>query len=188
MNTLDATTALIVIDVQKGILVLPPKEVADGLVAANAQLADAFHAAGLPVVWVHATGLPAGRVERPIPEEDELPASFSELDDRLPVAESDHHIYKARTWSAFPGTDLEEFLKAKGVTQVVVSGIATGAGVESTARSAYDAGFTVTVAADACVDGNPARHQAALADDFPSFGLVSDVATVTSALNSRDGK
>ena len=183
-DVLDDVTALILVDVQKGILVMPPSEVADALVAASSRLADAFHDAGLPVVWVHATGLPAGRVERPIPE-GELPEWFADLDDRLPVHEGDHHVYKQRTWSAFPGTDLQQHLESQGVTQVVVAGIATGAGVESTARGAYDAGFTVTFVVDACVDGNPARHDAAIADDFPAMGLVSDVDTVVEQLRAR---
>ena len=128
---------------------MPPKEVADQLVEANVTLADAFQAAGLPVVWVHATGLPPGRVERPIPEDDELPEWFADLDGRLPAREGDLHIDKPRTISAFSRTDLAEKLRAEGVTQVVFTGIAMGAGVEASARSAFDEGFTVTVVSDA---------------------------------------
>lgn len=182
---LDPTTALLVVDVQKGILRMLHEDVAAGFVAANARLADAFHAAGLPVVWIHATGLPAGRVARPIPEEDELPDDFSELDERLPVQDADLHVMKERTWSAFPRTGLAEHLRAAGVTQVVVSGIATGAGVESTARSAYDEGLNVTTASDAVLDGSPERHAVSLEHDLTSIGHVATVEEIAAALAAR---
>ncbi|GAB3587701.1 cysteine hydrolase family protein [Calidifontibacter terrae] len=182
---LDPMTALLVVDVQKGILRMPPPQLATSLVETTARLADAFHAADLPVVWVHATGLPRGRVANPIPEGDELPADFSELDDRLPAHDGDHHVTKARTWSAFPGTDLADHLRAAGVTQVVICGIATGAGVESTARSAYDEGFHVTVVSDAVLDGDPARHTASLERDLPAIGHVAATDDILTALNAR---
>lgn len=133
---------------------------------------------------MHATGLPAGRVANPIPEGDELPSDFTELDDRLPATDADHHIFKPRTWSAFPGTDLADHLRAQVVTQVVITGLATGAGVDSTARSAYDEGFDVVVVGDACLDGNPARHEATLAHDVPGYGFVVSAADVLDALRA----
>nr|WP_120491946.1 cysteine hydrolase [Corynebacterium lactis] len=175
--------ALIAVDVQQGILGMVPGEVSADLVAKTSALADAFHAADLPVVWVHATGLPAGVTERPIPEPDELPDHFSELDPRLPVHDGDIHVNKPRTWSAFVGTGLAEKLRELGVSDVVVLGIATGAGVESTARSAYDEGFHITAAVDAMVDGNPARHEQAIAEDFPSIGIVSTTADIVAGLS-----
>lgn len=182
---LDPKTALIVVDVQKGILRMPPAEVVKPLVEANGRLADAFHEAGLPVVWVHATGLPQGRVANPIPEGDELPADFSELHDDLPVSEADHHVTKDRTWSAFPRTDLADYLAGQGITQVVVTGIATGAGVESTARSAYDEGLNVTVVSDATLDGNPERHGLSLAHNATSIGTVATTDEVVAALKAQ---
>lgn len=185
MLPLDSRTTLVVVDVQKGILAMPPKEVADQLVEANVTLADAFHAAGLPVVWVHATGLPPGRVERPIPEGDELPEWFADLDGRLPAREGDLHIDEPRTISAFSRTDLAEKLRAEGVTQVVFTGIAMGAGVEASARSAFDEDFTVTVVSDAVVDGDPERQRASLGHDIPSVGGLATVAEVVADLAKR---
>jgi nicotinamidase-related amidase len=59
-----------------------------------------------------------------------------------------------RTRGAFTNPDLEEHLKALGVTQVVLAGIATSSGVESAARQAYELGFNVTLAIDAMTDGS----------------------------------
>lgn len=183
--TLHGKTALLAVDMQKGILSMPPEEVATELVTAVGKLAQAFHDAGLPVVWIHATGLPKGQTERPIPEPEQLPEDFADLDPRLPEAEGDIHIYKPKTWSAFIRTDLAEQLRGLGVSDVVVAGIATGGGVESTARNAYDEGFHVIAAADAMVDGNLVRHQQALAEDFPSIGQVSSVEAVLAAVSGR---
>ncbi|MSS46716.1 cysteine hydrolase [Cutibacterium sp. WCA-380-WT-3A] len=179
---LDPRTALIVVDLQKGILAMTPADAVADLVQANTRLADAFHAAGLPVVWVHATGLPPGRVARPVPEPDELPADFTVLHDDLPVAGSDIHLGKPRTMSSFARTDLAEQLRNRGITQVVVTGIATGAGVESTARSAYDEGFHVIVVSDATLDGNLARHSATLQEAIPSIGYVASTDEIVAAL------
>lgn len=182
--TFQGRAAFIAVDVQQGILGMVPPEVAAGLVEKVSALADAFHAAGLPVVWVHATGLPAGITERPIPEPEQLPDNFAELDPQLPDHDGDIHVNKPRTWSAFVRTDLAEQLRVLGVSDVVVAGIATGAGVESTARSAYDEGFHVVAASDAMLDGNPARHEQALAEDFPSIGRVATTAEIVAATSA----
>lgn len=183
--TLDPTAALVVIDMQKGILAMPPAEAVAPLLEATNHLADAFHTAGLPVVWVHATGLPPGRTAHPIPEEDPLPADFTELHEGLHVTGDDHRVAKQRTWSAFPRTDLAEHLRATGTTTIVLAGIATGGGVESTARSAYDEGFHVVAAADATLDGSPERHALSLEHSLPGVGLVATVEEITGALPAR---
>lgn len=183
--TLEPTTALVVIDMQKGILAMSPAELSAPVIDRVNALADAFHDAGLPVVWVNATGLPAGRVTRPIPEPADLPADFTELHDAMHVADADHRVAKQRTISPFPKTDLAEFLRARGATGVVLCGIATGAGVELAARSAWDEGFNVVVASDACADGNRERHEFSLTTVLPGVGLVGTADEVIAALATR---
>jgi nicotinamidase-related amidase len=75
-----------------------------------------------------------------------------------------------RTWGAFASTDLEDQLKARGVTQIVVLGVATGTGVEATARQAYEQGFNVTLAIDAMTDVRPEAHDYSIANVFPRLG------------------
>lgn len=181
---LDQHTALVVVDLQKGILRMPPAEVVAPLIEVNTRIVNAFHDAELPVVWVHATGLPQGRVADPIPE-GELPADFTDLHDDLPAREDDVHVFKDLSWSAFPRTGLTETLRAQGVTQVVITGLATAAGVESTARSAYDDGFHVTVVGNATFDGNTERHRLSLDHAMPSLGFVVTSDDVLTALAAR---
>ena len=75
-----------------------------------------------------------------------------------------------RTWGAFATTDLEARLKALGVTQVVVAGVATGTGVEATARQAYEAGLNVTLAIDAMTDLRAEAHDYSIKNVFPRLG------------------
>ena len=61
-------------------------------------------------------------------------------------------------------------MKALGVTQVVIAGVATGTGVEATARQAYEQGFNVTLAIDAMTDMRPEAHDYSIRNVFPRLG------------------
>jgi nicotinamidase-related amidase len=85
----------------------------------------------------------------------------------------------------FASTDLEAQLKANGVTQVVVTGVATGTGVEATARQAYEAGFNVTLAIDAMTDARPEAHGYSLAHVFPRLGETGSTQDILNLLATR---
>jgi nicotinamidase-related amidase len=91
----------------------------------------------------------------------------------------------ARSGGAFASTDLEERLKALGVTQVVVTGVATGTGVESTARQAYELGFNVTLAVDAMTDARPEAHDYSITNVFPKLGETGTAQEIIALLDSR---
>lgn len=170
-TVLDPRTALIVVDLQKGIASFP---FAPPIVVASARLADAFRDAGLPVVLVNVTGGAPGRVEAVRPRV-ERPADWADLVPEL-HPESDGTLFVTKkTWGAFHGTDLHEQLQAAGVTQVVVTGIATAKGVESTARAAHEHGYNVTVATDAVGDMDPIAHANAIERIFPAIGETGTV-------------
>ena len=114
--------------------------------------ADAFRDYGLLVVLVNVAGGTPGRTEQ-APRREEFPADWSDLVPELNRQPQDLTVTK-RTWGAFTNTGLEEYLKRRGVTQVAIAGIATGIGVESTARNAYELGFNVILAVDAMTDMN----------------------------------
>jgi nicotinamidase-related amidase len=96
-------------------------------------------------------------------------ADWAELVPELNPQPSDHLVTK-HTWGAFTNTGLETTLKALGVTQVVIAGVATSIGVESTARQAYELGFNVTLAVDAMTDLRAEAHAASIALVFPRLG------------------
>lgn len=183
LSKLDPNTALILIDLQNGIVARDtwPYPSAN-VVAKAARLAKAFRAHRLPVILVHVTGGAPGRNEQPPPPAP--PTDWAELVPELDRQPDDHVVTK-QTWGAFVHTDLERHLKAQGVTQVVVAGIATAIGVESTARQAYEAGFNVTLPIDAMTDLNAATHENSVCHIFPRLGETGTTEDIISLLDMR---
>ncbi|KZV15047.1 hypothetical protein F511_08105 [Dorcoceras hygrometricum] len=116
----------------------------------------------------------------------ELPADWAELVPELDAQAGDHLVTK-RTWGAFAHTDLHEHLQKLGVTQVVIVGVATSIGVESTARQAYELGYNVTLATDAMTDMNADAHENSVARIFPRLGETGSTADVIALLAGSRG-
>ncbi|WP_083707068.1 MFS transporter [Intrasporangium flavum] len=183
LSTLDPTPALVVIDLQKGILAVPAAHDLDAVVRRSGDLAAAFRARGLPVVLVNVTGGAPGRTDAqqagaPRPA---FGADFAELVAELDVQPEDELVTK-QTWGAFTGTSLESYLRDRGVTQVVLTGVATSAGVESTARFAHELGFNVVLVSDAMSDRSAAAHDHSVSHVFPRIGEVTTTEELLAAL------
>ena len=183
ITTLDPKTALVVIDLQKGITSMPLVHPIGDVVAKARELLDAFRARALPVVLVNVTAVPPGRTERP-PRVTSFPPDFAEFLPELDRQPSDLVVTK-RSWGAFANTDLEAQLRARGVTQVVVIGVATAGGVEATARQAYEGGFNVTLPLDAMTDARPEAHDWVIANVFPRLGETGSTRDVVAKLEAR---
>ncbi|MDR3436775.1 isochorismatase family protein [Telmatospirillum sp.] len=179
---LDPKTALIVIDLQKGIISLPTAHPAAQVVKQANTLAEAFHRHDLPVVLVNVAGGAPGRTEQK--RGGERPAGWTDLVAELTQRQQDHRVTK-RTWGAFTNTDLEKYLKSLGVTQVVIAGIATSIGVESTARQANELGFNVTLATDAMTDMSPDAHANSITRIFPRLGETGTTQDIIALLDRR---
>jgi nicotinamidase-related amidase len=188
-TTLDPRTALVVIDLQRGISAArtAPHESSD-IVVRNAELARAFREAGLPVVLVRVSwsadgsDMPPGRTEAPR-WSGGLPEGFDVLIDELDVQPTDIVITK-RHWGAFHGTELDLQLRRRGVTGIVLSGIATSIGAESTARAAHEHGYHVTVATDACGDRDADSHEHSVTKIFPRLGETATTAEILSLVSA----
>jgi nicotinamidase-related amidase len=167
LTTLDPKTALIVVDLQKGIINSPFIHSISDVIKQSRALLDAFRRQDLPVVLVNVAGRAPGRTEQP--RNVTYPEGWTDLLPELGQLPSDIVVTK-RTWGSFANTDLEAQLKARGVTQIVVTGVATGTGVEATARQAYEQGFNVTLAIDAMTDVRHDAHEYSLAHVFPRLG------------------
>jgi len=183
LTTLDAKTALIVIDLQHGIVRLPVTPLAaDVVIERCAQLVDAFHAKNLPVVKVNVAGGAPGRNEQ-ARHSGELPADWAVLVPEMALQAGEIAATKT-TWGGFHNTDLHAQLQERGVTQVVVCGIATSIGVESTARQAYELGYNVTLATDAMTCLNAETHKNSIERIFPRLGETGSTADVLALLKS----
>lgn len=173
------STALVLIDLQNGIVSQPqlaPRAGRD-VVAAAQRLADRFRAAGAPVVLVNvAFAADSGDalrqpVDRPsLPPPGGLPADWSQLVDGL-AQPGDLRVTKHQ-WGAFYGTDLDVQLRRRGVRTVVIGGIATNMGVESTARQAYEHGYEVIIAEDATASRSAEMHRFAVQHILPLLSRV----------------
>jgi nicotinamidase-related amidase len=168
LTKLDTTAALVVIDLQKGIAGLPTAHPVGEIVGRTAQLARAFRERGLPVVLVNVSGRAPGRTDAGSPQFS-FPADWTELVPELERHPDDYILTKQR-WGAFLDTTLDDYLQERGATQVVLTGIATSAGVESTARSAYDLGYNVTLVVDAMTDRDADAHRHSVEKIFPRLG------------------
>jgi nicotinamidase-related amidase len=168
VTTLDPRTALIIIDLQKGIVAFPTVHPVGEIIKHAAELADAFRRKGLPVVLVNVNAGAPGRTEQ-APRMKAFPEGWADLVPELNQQPQDLTVTK-RTWGAFTNTGLEQLLKDLGVTQVVIVGVATSAGVESTARFAHEQGFHVTLAVDAMTDMNLDAHTNSITRIFPRIG------------------
>jgi nicotinamidase-related amidase len=178
LTKLDTISALIVIDLQKGILGSPTVHPVADIIGRAAQLARAFRERGLPVLLVNVTGVPPGRSDV-APRTSSFPADLTELVPELRLHPSDHTVTKQR-WGAFIGTSLHDYLRQRGVTQVLLAGISTSAGVESTARSAYDYGYNLVLIVDAITDRDADAQRHCLEKVFPRLGEAD---TTNSVLN-----
>jgi nicotinamidase-related amidase len=170
LSTLDPNTALIVIDLQKGIAALAAKLGAAPAIANAVRLAEGFRARKLPVVLVNVVPKGAHRTEHTF-SGGEMPPDWMELIPELNVQPTDHCITKP-SWGAFTGTGLEEWLKARGVTQVMMAGVSTSIGVETTARQAFEAGFNVGFALDAMADFSAEAQANSATRIFPRLGEI----------------
>jgi len=182
ITTFDAKTALIVIDLQNGIVSLPAVHSISDIVKHASALADAFRSHGLPVVLVNVAGGAPGRTEQARRIGD-FPAGWTDLVSELNQQPEDHTVTK-RTWGAFANTGLDGYLKDLAVTQVVIAGVSTSIGVESTAREAYACGFNVTLAVDAMTDMNPDAHTNSITRIFPRLGETGTTHEIIDLLGS----
>ena len=184
-------TAIVVIDLQKGIAQMPSGAPhAKPVVIANAaRMLAAARAAGAQPVLVHVGGALDG-ADRVHTKADQgwsrggpLPPDWSELIPELNQQPSDIVILK-RQWGAFYGTDLDLQLRRRGLTTVVLCGIATEFGVESTARDAYERGYELIFASDAMTGMAAESHANAIERIFPRMGRVRTTEQIVAALES----
>ncbi|MCX8255537.1 Isochorismatase family protein YecD [Beijerinckiaceae bacterium RH AL1] len=177
-------TALVLIDLQNGIVGMPtqPRSGADTLAAGKA-LAERFRAAGAPVVLVNVAfapdfaDAPPSNVDEPMRlSAGGLPEGWSELAPGLAQA-SDIRVTK-RNWGAFHGTELDTVLRRRGVTTIVLGGIATNMGVEGTAREAWAHGYDLVVVEDATSGVSTELHEMAFRHILPRLGRVRSSAAV----------
>ncbi|MBJ9201578.1 hydrolase [Citrobacter sp. FDAARGOS_156] len=181
------TSALVVIDLQEGILPFAGgPHSANDVVARAAQLAEKFRTNGSPVVMVRVgwSADYADALKQPVDAQapaKALPDNWWEYPQALGKCATDLEVTK-RQWGAFYGTDLELQLRRRGIDTIVLCGISTNIGVESTARNAWELGFNLIIAENACSAASTEQHQGSMTHIFPRIARVRRVDEILQAL------
>jgi|SRR5271168_4057126 len=170
ISSLDPKPALIVVDLQKGLAAAPTIHPLTDVAKRAGKLAEAFRRNNLPVVLVNVSGQAPGRVEQGRPH-TARPPEFTDILAELNQQPQDKVVTK-NAWGAFTHTDLDQYLKSCGVTQVLLAGVATSIGVESTARAAHELGYNVALISDAITDLDVGNHTHSMTKIFPKLGEI----------------
>lgn len=195
ITAIDAKTALVLIDLQKGIISLPVTHPIDSVIEKSSALVAAFRSKNLPVVIVNVNPLGAKwtqtRVESSTaPKGEEAIAQarammeqngFFDIIPQIETQADDIFITK-NTWNAFYNTALHDSLQKLGVTGIVLAGVATSIGVEGTARAASEFGYNITFAHDAMTDMKLDAHDNSLKNIFPRIGEVDSTEAIINML------
>ncbi len=171
---LDAeTTALVLIDLQRGVLAMPVAPHPAAAVYERAmQLAQRCRASGAPVVRVR---VPFSLVDQPT-NYAALPPGWDEFPE--PPHASDLIIAKHH-WGAFYGTELDLQLRRRGIRRIILGGISTNIGVESTARSAAEHGYELVVAEDLCSASTAEMHVFSFKHILPRLARITTSEAIT---------
>ncbi|HXN76184.1 MAG TPA: hydrolase [Gemmatimonadaceae bacterium] len=182
-------TALVLIDLQQGILQrkTAPHSASDVL-ARSARLAERFRAVGGLVVLVNVSYSPDGGDRLTQPTDDPPLASafapgWDQLSPELGRGAGDIAITK-RQWGAFYGTPLDMQLRRRGIKTIVIAGIATNFGVESTARDAFERGYALVFVEDAMAGLSEGAHAFAISTIFPRLGRVRSTEEILNAIRA----
>ncbi|MDA8344981.1 MAG: hydrolase [Thermaerobacter sp.] len=186
--------ALVVIDLQRGIVQMPTAPHSTATVVANAsRLADACREQGGFVVLVHVGPSPDGRdALHPVSDQPALrrvaPApGWDEIVPELGPKLGDHVVRK-RQWGAFYGTDLDLQLRRRGIDTILLCGISTNYGVESTARDAYERGYQQIFVEDACSAMSAEDHEFAFRVTMGRIGRVRNTEEILAELKYHSSK
>jgi nicotinamidase-related amidase len=184
MELTASTTALVLIDLQKGVLAMPVKPYpATAVYQGSMRFAERFRAAGAAVIRVRVSfapdfaDAPRPKVDQPT-NYDSMPRGWDEFPE--PPAATDIVVTK-RNWGAFYGTDLDLQLRRRGVRTIVLAGISTSIGVESTARAAVEHGYEIVVAEDLCSAASAEHHTFSITQILTRLARVSSSGNIALA-------
>jgi len=183
-------TALVVIDVQKGIVALDRKlepNTPSQVIANVSKLVAKFREAGIPVFLVHMTSIDGKDMLQPILDQPPQwgsgprPADWADFVDEIKPTSRDIVIAK-RQWGAFYGTELDLQLRRRKTETIVLCGVSTNLGVETTARDAYQRGYNQIFALDAMAANSKEEHEATVKHIFPRIGRLRNTEEILKAI------
>jgi nicotinamidase-related amidase len=195
-----ATMAVIVYDMQAGVLRQLPDEGAEAVERVSRVL-TAARAGGYPVFFTRHMSLPVklmGTAQlrtamawQQVDGPDQIESWFLRDTPGFQIAadlspRGDEAVFDKLAMSAFAGTPLAMALRDLGITAFAIAGVALEIGIGPTVWHAIDLGLIPVVVTDACGGRDHPAMQRVL-DDFRFTGdaLLTDVATITPLLAAR---
>lgn len=183
ITTIDKNTALILIDLQKGIVKAELAHPVQQVIENASKLITAFRKAGLPVVIVNVK--PSGNLLQARKDMQRnagaMPGDFAEIVEELKTQPDDLFITK-HTWNAFYDTALQTALQKRKITGIVIGGVSTSIGVEGTMRAALELGYNISVATDATTDTNKNAYENSIKNIFPGMAELGTTAEIVAKL------
>jgi nicotinamidase-related amidase len=185
-------SALVMIDLQHGTLAHELAPYSREQVVGNCVLlSQEMRNRGGMVIYVHVLlnellALPADTPMRK-PGAAAPPPEASQLVPEAGVEATDIVIAK-RQWGAFHGTELDQLLRRRNIKTIMLGGVATNYGVESTARAAFDMGYELVFAEDAMSSMSAEAHHFACQNVFKNMGRVRSTAHLLQALRAGTGE
>jgi nicotinamidase-related amidase len=171
------TTALVLIDLQRGILGgSTAPHAATAIYERSMRLAQRFRAANSLVVRVRVAFSPGfvDALRQPVDQPTNFAAmtpGWEEFPDSIPAGDL---VITKRQWNAFYGTELDLQLRRRGINRIVLGGISTSIGVESTARSAAEQGYELLVAEDLCSAAHAEMHAFSFRYILPRLARITN--------------
>jgi nicotinamidase-related amidase len=173
METKTQNTALLVMDMQVGILAMFPEattllgNVAKAIATARERKIPVIYVTvgfrkGAPEINMNNKGFAGSKERFTNIDMDE----FTKVHPEIAPRTGELTVMKRRV-SAFTGSDLEVILRAFGIQEMILTGIATSGVVLSTLREAADKDYKLTVLADCCADGDEEVHRVLTTKVFP---------------------
>jgi nicotinamidase-related amidase len=184
-------SALVLIDLQNSNVTkeLAPHP-AERVVGNCAMLAGEMRDRGGMVIYVHVLvdqlQMPPSDQPMQKPGDPPPPPDASVLAPASGVQAGDHIVTK-RQWGAFYATELDQLLRRRKIKTIILGGIATNLGVESTARAALDRGYGLVFVEDAMSSMAAEAHAFACEHTFPIMGRVRSTLDVIDALQAGTG-
>ncbi len=186
ITAIDKNTALVLIDLQNSIVGYPLAHPIAGVLNNAAKLVAAFRKAELPIVIVNVNAAGAAwtksRKEANQPARPVAAENATDIVSEIKTDAGDIFITK-HTWSGFYETALDDELKKRNVTGIVLGGVATSIGVEGTARAASERAYNLTFALDAMTDMSIDAHENSVKRIFPRIGESGTTEEIIKMLN-----
>lgn len=179
-------SALVLIDLQNGIASreLSP-HTSEEVIKNASKLVKAFSEKGAFIVLVRVSTIDGKDMVKPKTDLKAAGMKYPEGWDNLvpEIADTKNaHIITKKQWGAFYGTDLDLQLRRRGIDTIILGGVSTNIGVDTTAREAYQHGYNQIFAEDAMSAITKEEHDYVCKYIFPRIGKIRTTKEIISSL------